>query len=163
MPLARIQADVAALAHQVTRYKNLDTGEITIELTELGLTLDQQSFEALFDLESEPAQKKLKADAKEYLERSGPLAPHIKAEIGKPKPAAAPPVKRNSPGTTQGTMLEILREFGPLTRTELFARCEKVGIAKSTANSTLYKMQGDGKVEQFDDPSAGGLTKWRVK
>jgi hypothetical protein len=56
-----------------------------------------------------------------------------------------------------------LRRFGPLTRTEWIDRCTAAGVPKSSANSTAYILRDRQQVEQFDDETAGGLTKWRVK
>lgn len=167
MPLARIKPDVAALAHEIKRYKNLDTGEVTIEIDAMGLALDQESFDQLFEIEDDfkhltrGAAKKANPSP---IKLSPPIAPAVwpnKREklIGqhgeKPGPSQG--------GPTQETMIAVLREYGPLTRTEWVARCIQAELSASSVNSTMYILRDRKLVEQFDDAENGGLPKWRVK
>jgi hypothetical protein len=145
MPLARFKPELDD-SFEVTRYKNLDTAEITVEVPSLGLTLDQQSFDTLFVIED-----RTKQPAKRALSNSGAGG------------NAAPDPKAPGPAPTQATMLNILRQFGPLTRSEWVGHCKKANVSGTSANSTIYLMRNKNLVEQFDDEAAGGLTKWRVK
>jgi hypothetical protein len=160
MPLARIQPDVAALAHEIARYKNLDTGEVTIEIPSLGMTLDQESFDQLFEIEADLKVKKAKPELPKL---SQPIAPAVgpnKREKLIGQHGAKPGPTQGGP--TQESMIAVLRQYGPLTRTEWLERCVSAGLPKSSANSTAYLLRDRKLVEQFDDEAAGGLTKWRA-